>query len=459
MAVHEDDSLLLEEEQEEVNVEDEKHWLSVALIGLGGIHYGFNVAVVGSLFDRIVSETDASAAAVSMLSSATLVGAVLGSPASGILANYFGRVPATLFGESLSIIGAISSYLSGSSFICLALGRFFVGLGVGICTLAKPIYVRETIQSEKMRSLIFSSFPVFVAFGIICAQTAALSPFFSWHCLLAVGGLPAFVLFILALGPMTESNVWLKSRALASSDRKKFDPTAQKQTITIEPSIERRIRARKIIIALSSGFVLAAGNQATGQYPITVYATEILRALPSSTQNIPQQTLLLNITNMLSALLAVFFVRASNVYIMLLCNNLLGAFGLVLSAFSFSSRFRFFGLLLKLLTHQIGPGSGYFVLVPELLNATQYPTGATIVYSVSNALRYFFEFSQSFGFLSALSYFGLSPILLFYSLVSLLCTSHAALVAFSSFFRQRHGRSHVVPKFPNKDEASKEGPQ
>ena len=74
----------------------------------------------------------------------TTLGAVLGSPLSGPIAEAYGRRVATIIGESLSLAGAVGCALS-PTVSWLIVCRFLVGLGVGFCTLCKPVYVSETV--------------------------------------------------------------------------------------------------------------------------------------------------------------------------------------------------------------------------------------------------------------------------------------------------------------------------
>ena len=111
-------------------------------------HYGYNIGIVGASLDVISDEfPQTERVLLSLLSSATLVGAIVGSPLSGLCADRFGRRLCTIIGESLSVLGSLGC-LVGESLSALVACRLVVGVGVGFCTLAKPIYVAETVPTR-----------------------------------------------------------------------------------------------------------------------------------------------------------------------------------------------------------------------------------------------------------------------------------------------------------------------
>eukprot|EP00965_Chrysotila_dentata_P134437 4446105-Pleurochrysis_carterae.AAC.1 len=142
------------------------------------------------------------------LAACTLLGAILGSPLSGSFADQYGRRLATIIGETLSLCGTVGCALSGSPVWMIAF-RFVVGLGVGFCTLCKPIYVVETI-SPRLRGTILASFSPAIAVGILLAQMVQLIPNQGWREQLAMGGVMPFLLLMLAVFAMPESEVWLQ---------------------------------------------------------------------------------------------------------------------------------------------------------------------------------------------------------------------------------------------------------
>lgn len=374
--------------------------VNVALIGLGGIHYGYNIGVIGAAFEGMEAHGNA-VWELSALSSATLVGSIIGSPLSARVSERIGLVGATVVGETSSILGALGCSISTTSQHMIVY-RVLIGIGVGFCTLAKPLYVAHTTRDMPgWRAAVLGSFPAWIGLGLALANVAANT--LAWRIALGMGALPAFALLLVAVSPaMTETISQLEPSSVAPSQ-----------------SIEATESSQGLIPALASGIILAAGNQLTGQYGITVYASAILNDLHLNGE--PSLELALSYSNIASAVAALPLTKVCSVPRLLIVCNVLGTISYLLVA-TLKPSLAYSGLFLKALTHQAGPGAGYFVLAPNLGDAAT----ATFLYSTSNTFRYIFEFTQSFGFVPALEVLGLRFLALFFASVSTFCAVHAA---------------------------------
>lgn len=222
--------------------------LGVALTIVGGIHYGYNLAIAGVVARSVAAALDADPSIEQVFLGTTLLGAVVGSPLSGLVAERSGRVPATLLGETLSLLGALVGAISFST-TALTTSRFIVGLGIGICTMCKPLYVSETVPAER-RGTLLALFAPAIAVGILLAQSwpallalfvdepppldgevipsyhydEALSPGgpsggWVWRLQLLTGTIPPGIILAIALLAMPESPVYLKTQATLASVR------------------------------------------------------------------------------------------------------------------------------------------------------------------------------------------------------------------------------------------------
>lgn len=376
--------------------------LNVALIGLGGIHYGYNIGVIGAAFEAMEAHGNA-VLELSALSSATLLGSIIGSPLSARVSECIGLVGATIIGEASSILGALGCSISSTP-QQMMLCRVLIGIGVGFCTLAKPLYVAHTTRDTPgWRAAVLGSFPAWIGLGLAMANIAANT--LAWRMALGIGALPALALLLVAVSPaMTE-------------------PASQLEHSSVDPprTINADESSQGLTPALASGIILAAGNQLTGQYGITVYASAILSDLHLNGE--PSLELVLSYSNIASAVAALPLTKLYSVPRLLIVCNVLGTISYLLVA-TLNPSLAYGGLFLKALTHQAGPGAGYFVLAPNLGDATT----ATFLYSASNTFRYIFEFTQSFGFVPALEMYGLRFLAFFFASVSTLCAVHAAFL-------------------------------
>ena len=165
-------------------------FLCCALAVFGGLHYGYNAAIVGTVLSSLSAELGISTLMGELLVSASTMGAIVGSPYSGVVADRYGRRVATIIGESLSVIGTVGCALGTDAYTLLAC-RFCVGLGVGFCTLCKPVYISEMAPSNQ-RSKILALFSPALALGILIAQSTD-TVLHQWRLQLALGGASSMI--------------------------------------------------------------------------------------------------------------------------------------------------------------------------------------------------------------------------------------------------------------------------
>lgn len=408
---------------------------------LGGLHYGYNIAVVGAALPSLrVSLPNLRSIEVGTLSSATLLGAVLGSPLSGVVCSLYGRRVGTIIGESCSALGALGCTLS-SSVPWLAAFRMLVGLGVGFCTLAKPLYVKETVSAQEAGG-VQASFAPAVAIGILVAQAAG-GVLGSWRALFLLGAAPPVLLLSVGIFLMPESPSWLESRAVTSTRASPVDKTSGDSAKAYNGGGDGNggYSCRSVQIAVC----LAIANQLTGAYPVLVYSPSLVEAAAPGTSStfIPLSTALANLVGASAAVRMMSGCRRRPL--------VLSALGVEAACLCYAGyltsgvelhNYAVLALALTLgawcLAYEVGPGGGYFVLIGDLAK----PPMATTVYAIANSVRYTCEFVSSFFFLSASSAFGTQAILVFHAAVSLL--TMATLAAFLPETNPRFGPSTTL---------------
>lgn len=79
--------------------------------------------------------------------STALVGAALASLFGGVLADKYGRKPIIITADLMFTIGSLVMGLAPTIFV-LILGRFIVGMGVGLAAMVVPVYLAECAPSE-----------------------------------------------------------------------------------------------------------------------------------------------------------------------------------------------------------------------------------------------------------------------------------------------------------------------
>lgn len=76
-----------------------------------------------------------------------LVGAMIGAGVGGWINDLYGRKKATLCADVVFILGSLIMAAAPVPFL-LIVGRFLVGLGVGVASVTAPVYIAEVAPSE-----------------------------------------------------------------------------------------------------------------------------------------------------------------------------------------------------------------------------------------------------------------------------------------------------------------------
>ena len=170
-----------------------------AIASTGGLLFGFDTGVISGALPFLKESWDLTTGQQEIVTTAVLVGAVLGALGSGRITDIVGRKKVILV---TSIIFALGSILTGaaSSMWFLAASRVILGIAIGISSFAVPLYISE-ISPVKARGALVSSFQLMITIGIVASYFSDLyfadeaNPF-SWRWMFYVGVFPAIILFI-----------------------------------------------------------------------------------------------------------------------------------------------------------------------------------------------------------------------------------------------------------------------
>ena len=152
---------------------------------LGGLHYGYHIGVVAAAAPGIAEHLGEDLQSMEVASALALAGAIAGSPLSGVTCERFGRRVGTVVGETIGLLGALCC-AAASGYHEIWAGRLLVGLGIGFCTLAKPLYIQETVGSAGRP--ILAGFAPAVAAGVLLSKACRE---LHWRVAFALGARPA----------------------------------------------------------------------------------------------------------------------------------------------------------------------------------------------------------------------------------------------------------------------------
>ncbi len=200
-----------------------KIWFLAITAALGGFLFGFDTIVINGAEQDIQKLWNLSGQMHGWVVSAALWGTVLGSIAGGKVSDRFGRKN-TLFGVGiLFFVSAVwSAFAAGPWSMIIA--RFIGGLGVGVSTIAAPVYIAEISPAES-RGKLTALFQFNIVLGVVVslASNLALKDLGAnaWRWMLGVEAFPA--LLFTALCPfLVESPRWLAERGMGNGERAGF---------------------------------------------------------------------------------------------------------------------------------------------------------------------------------------------------------------------------------------------
>jgi sugar porter (SP) family MFS transporter len=181
---------------------------------LAGFLFGFDTVVISGAEQTIQSLWGLSPGVHGLAMGAALYGTVLGSLLGGWPTDRFGRKP-TLAGIGvLYILSAFGcAFADGVGTFIVA--RFLGGLGIGVSTVAAPLYISE-IAPPAYRGRLAGMFQFNIVFGILVsfasnAVIARIGGDDAWRWMLGIAAVPSVIYAVLCLG-LPESPRWLIGR-------------------------------------------------------------------------------------------------------------------------------------------------------------------------------------------------------------------------------------------------------
>jgi sugar porter (SP) family MFS transporter len=259
-------------------------------VALAGFLFGFDTVVISGANEPIKQLWDTSPLFHgTFIMSMALWGTVFGSLFGGIPTNKLGRKKTLFWIGILFFISAIGSALAQDPY-SFSLFRFIGGVGVGVSSVAAPIYISE-ITSKENRGKLGGLYQFWLVFGILIAFVSnwLLKGFDGandWRWMLGVEAIPAFIYTIMVL-KVPNSPRWLAlhknddAAALKVLELIHTKEKATEQLLEIKSDLghskkSENLFQKKYSRILWLGFFIAFFNQLSGINFVLYYAPEIL---------------------------------------------------------------------------------------------------------------------------------------------------------------------------------------
>ena len=265
-------------------------WLLLvgAVIMLAGLLFGYDQGVIAGALQGIQHSFDASTTVTEIITSWVTLGALFGALFAGALADRLGRRVTILMAAFLFTIGAVLESLA-PGIVILVIGRLVVGFGVGVASVAAPLYASEQAPTH-LRGRFVSTYQLAITIGIFIAYLVdqALINNDMWRVMLGVSAVPAILLFLVML-PMPDTPRWFikvgrrddATRALTKIrpdidvESAIDDIEAAEKADSAERATWGEVFSKKLRKPLMVGVGLAIFQQITGINAIIYYANKI----------------------------------------------------------------------------------------------------------------------------------------------------------------------------------------
>ena len=181
---------------------------------LAGFLFGFDTVVISGAEQTIQKLWGLSAGMHGLAMGSALYGTVLGSLIGGWPTDKFGRKPTLLFIGILYVLSALGCGFANGVGMFIA-ARVIGGIGIGISTVAAPLYISE-ISPPAYRGRLAGLFQFNIVLGIVVAFAsnaiiARIGGDDAWRWMLGIAAFPSVIYAAMCFG-LPESPRWLLSR-------------------------------------------------------------------------------------------------------------------------------------------------------------------------------------------------------------------------------------------------------
>lgn len=258
------------------------------LVSVGGILYGYDVGVISGALLFIRNSIPMTDTQLGILVGAVLGGGLIGTLLAGPIGDRYGRRFLIVAASVVFIMGA-TLVLFANSFLMVLSARLLLGTGVGVITVAVPLYVAEMVPASD-RGKYMTFFQLLLTFGIVMAYVVDLifTPTGNWRAMFAVVLVPAFVLLIGMLF-LPETPRWLIANNQIERAREILLRLRLCSNVTDEEIAQVRVSlqnsegswkeliSRQFWLPTLTAILIAIFNQLTGINSFLQYAPLILK--------------------------------------------------------------------------------------------------------------------------------------------------------------------------------------
>jgi MFS transporter, SP family, arabinose:H+ symporter len=353
---------------------------------LAGFLFGFDTVVISGAEQTIQKLWGLSPGLHGLAMGSALYGTVIGSLLGGWPTDKFGRKPTLLFIGVLYVLSAVGcAFANGVGMFIVA--RAIGGLGIGISTVAAPLYISE-IAPPAYRGRLAGMFQLNIVFGIVIAflSNAVIAHFGgeqAWRWMLGIAAVPSVVYAVMCFG-LPESPRWLIGRKgdrnagiavlkLLEPDFPKDKLEACADELMVAASFEKNAASgfwtRRLRVPIFLAFLVAFFNQLSGINAVLYFAPRIFEMTGLGAKAALLQSVGIGITNLVFTFVGLWLIDRLGRRTLLFIGSFgyIASLGLTSWAF-FTQHYAIVPacIFAFIAAHAVGQGAVIWVLISEI---------------------------------------------------------------------------------------------
>lgn len=363
---------------------------------LAGFLFGFDTVVISGAEQTIQKLWGLSDPLHGFATASALYGTVVGSLLGSWPADRFGRKPTLLAVGVLYVVSAVGCGVAWDvwSFV---LFRVLGGVGIGISTVAAPLYITE-IAPPAYRGRLTALFQFNIVFGIIVAfgSNWALAGVgeHAWRWMLGVAAFPSLA-YLAACLAIPESPRWLlvRKRDRAAADRVFHLIHPEKNPDEIDAEMDAVLAAeasappaggfwsRRLARPILLAVLVAVFNQLSGINAVLYFAPRIFKQAGLEEQSALLQSVGLGVTNLVFTFVGLWLIDRLGRRTLLFIGSVGYIVSLGLTAWAFfAGQFALVPVFLFafIAAHAVGQGAVIWVFISEIFPDRHRATGQAL---------------------------------------------------------------------------------
>jgi MFS transporter, SP family, solute carrier family 2 (myo-inositol transporter), member 13 len=164
-------------------------WLG-SIAAIGGFLFGYDTSsIAGAQLYFTDTWPNITTSEIATIVSLALIGAAVGSLFSGYVSDLIGRKKVILFADVMFTMGSIIMAIADEIWI-LMIGRFIVGIGVGVAAQIVPLYLSE-VAPTKVRGKLIATNNAMICVAQLISVLLVLLFIPDWRMMLGIAAVPS----------------------------------------------------------------------------------------------------------------------------------------------------------------------------------------------------------------------------------------------------------------------------